>query len=435
MEVLFAPAPDRGDAASFWKNPSVWFRQKNLSRGYWIFFSAAFFFDAGFSVYFFLFNLYLLDCHFNERAMGWVGGAMTLGSLAGTLPAGALARRIGLRPVLIFLFVSAPILNAFRALWIWEPAQIGLAFLAGLAMSCWGICFLSGVARLTTEQSRTAAFSLIFSASVGTSMLGGIVCSYLRQWLGMAGIAMQAAETKRLILLVSCGIVLLGLFPVLQLRMPSLCKKETIRESVSDHRHWLRKWTLHPFLRRFLPLMALWCAVLAAFNPFANVYLSRDLKIPMTQIGLIFSAAQVVQLCMGLIAPLIFRILGLIKGIAATQVAAAFLLFSLAGTRSEEFAIALYLTFSAAQWMSSPGLYNLLMDETPDEDRSTAAAMALFCNALIGSAATAGSGVLFTRFGYPPVLIGISTVALAAALLFLAFISPQRWVTPKAIAG
>ena len=70
MEVRSEAPPDGMHAVSFWKSPSVWFQQKNLSQGYWIFFSAAFFFDAGFSVYFFLFNLYLLDCHFNERAMG-----------------------------------------------------------------------------------------------------------------------------------------------------------------------------------------------------------------------------------------------------------------------------------------------------------------------------------------------------------------------------
>jgi MFS family permease len=431
MDVRFEAPPERAHAVSFWKSPSTWFRQKNLSRGYWIFFSAAFFFDAGFSVYFFLFNLYLLDCHFDERAMGLIGGAMTLGSLVGTLPAGALARRIGLRPLLIFLFVSAPVLNAFRTLWIWEPAQISLAFLAGFAMSCWGVCFLSGLGSLTTEQSRTAAFSLIFSASVGTSMLGGIVCGYLRQWLGMIGIAMQAAETKRLILLVSCGIVLLGLFPVLQLRLPSPSKEKTANEN----RHWLREWNLDPFLRRFLPLMALWSAVLAAFNPFANVYLSRNLHIPMTQIGLIFSVAQVVQLCMGLIAPVVFRVLGLVKGITVTQITAALLLVSMAGTRNGGLAIALYLIFSAAQWMSSPGLYNLLMDKTLDADRSNAAAMTLFCNALIGSAATAGAGILFARFGYPPVLVGISAIALIAALLFLAFISPQQRAAPTAIAG
>jgi len=56
---------------------------EKLSRSFWVFFAVAFFFDFGFSVYFFLFNLYLLDLHFNERAIGLVGGALTLGSVAG----------------------------------------------------------------------------------------------------------------------------------------------------------------------------------------------------------------------------------------------------------------------------------------------------------------------------------------------------------------
>jgi hypothetical protein len=75
--------------------------------------------------------------------------------------------------------------------------------------------------------------------------------------------------------------------------------------------------------------------------------------------------------------------------------------------------------------MSSPGLYNLVMNETPDAERSTAAAMTLFCNALAGSAATAGAGIMFTRFGYPPVLLGIAGIAAAVAILFWLLI-PRR---------
>ena len=86
MELLLDPAPNAATAVSFWRHPAAWLREKNLSRGYWVFFSAAFFFDDGFAIYFFLFNLYLLDYRFNERAMGWIGGAMTPGSLVGTLP-------------------------------------------------------------------------------------------------------------------------------------------------------------------------------------------------------------------------------------------------------------------------------------------------------------------------------------------------------------
>jgi MFS family permease len=67
----------------------------------------------------------------------------------------------------------------------------------------------------------------------------------------------------------------------------------------------------------------------------------------------------------------------------------------------------------------------LLMDQTPDKERSTAAAMTLFCNALAGSAATAMAGILFTHFGYPPVLFGIAMLAIGAALLLRVLITPQ----------
>jgi MFS family permease len=426
MVASLEPGSSIGKAHAFWRNPSAWIRQQKLSRGFWVFFSAAFFFDAGFAVYVFLFNLYLLDYGFSDRSIGLIGGAMTLGTLVGTLPAGLVARRTGVKPMLIFCFVSASVMSAARVLWMWEPAQIGLAFLAGLALCMWGVCFLPAVARLTTETNRTSAFSLIFSASMGTSILGGIVCGYLPQWLRVAGIAMQAAEVKRLILLGACGVALIGLLPVLHLQTLKQSPDSAADDIQVTTGIQLRKLLLQPFLLRFLPLMALWSAVLAAFTPFGNIYLSRVLHVPFGQIGLIFSATQVVQFCMGLLAPVIFRVLGLVKGIAATQVVAALALALMAGAAIPKLAMALYLTFSAAQWMCAPGLYNLLMNHTPDSERSPAAAMTLFCNALAGSAATAGAGILFTRFGYPPVLLGIAALALLIALLFRLFVMPSR---------
>lgn len=426
MEVLLESAPGAGNSLSFWKNPFAWLREKNMSAGFWVFFAAALFFDAGFGVYTFLFNLYLLDCGFNERSIGLIGSAVILGTLAGMLPAGVLAGRFGLRPLLAFCFVVAPILGVLRALWMSEPAQIGMAFLEGLSLCAWAVCFLPAVARLTTEGNRTSGFTLIFSTSIATSTLGGIVCAYLPQWLKMTGIAMQAFEVKRLILIVSCGIVAVGLIPALRLKLPTQAKEETSAEVLPPRKRWLWEWKKHPFLLRFLALTALWSAVLASFTPFANVYLSRNLHIPMTRIGLIFSTAQIVQFCMGLVAPLIFRSLGLRNGIVAMQIFTAIALGSLAGTQSGKLAIMLYLTFSAAQWMSAPGLYNMLMNETPDKERSTTAAMMLFCNALASSAATAGAGILLARFGYPPVLFGVAAMALAVAALFGFLIAPSK---------
>jgi MFS family permease len=425
VELLSRPPSDSGKSISFWNRPLAWLREKNLSREFWVFFTTAFFYDAGFAVYVFLFNLYLSDSGFKESAIGLVGGAFTLGSLLGTLPAGVLARKLGLRRTLVFCLIAAPLMSVLRTLWMEERAQVGLAFLAGLAMSAWGVCFLSSVGQLTNEKNRASAFSLIFSVSIGTSALGGVVCGYLPKWFKMVGIAMRTVDTERLILLAACGVAFVGLVPALRLRVTPQSGEEPSAEVRPSSQSWFHQWRPNPFLIRFLPLMALWAMILAAFTPFANVYLARDLHVPLTRIGLIFSAVQVVQLCLGLLTPVVFRLLGLINGIVATQIAAAVALASMAGVRDERMAVIFYLTFSAAQWMSSPGLYNLLMSETPDNERATAAAMTLFCNSLAGSVATAGAGILFGRFGYPPVLLGIAALAMAVAILFRILIAPQ----------
>jgi MFS family permease len=421
QELLDAGQAQAGGASGnsiLWR-PVAWLLDKNLSRSFWAFFAVAFFFDFGFSVYFFLFNLYLLDLHFYEGTIGLVGGALTLGSVAGALPAGWLARKIGLRPMLVFCMMAAPLLAVARASVMWELAQICLAFLAGMAMCIWGVCFLPALARLTNEENRASAFSLIFSVSIGTSALGGVICGYLPQWLKMAGMTMQAADVKRLILMVASAIAAMGLIPLMHLRLPLHGSVHRAPERTEKH-----FWKMNPFLLRFLPSMALWTAVLASFTPFANVYLSRNLHIPLARIGVIFSAAQVIQLCVVLLTPLIFRALGLVNGIVATQVATAAAMGCLAGAHNRVLAVAVYLSFSATQWMSSPGLYNLLMSKVTDEERSSAAAMTMFCNALVQSCATAGAGTLFAQFGYPRVLAGIAALALAAALLLGCLVGP-----------
>ena len=428
MDRLLETEPveaSRASGISIWRNPAAWLLEKELSPGFWVFFAVAFFFDFGFAVYFFLFNLYLLDFHFNERTIGLVGGALTLGSMIGTLPAGWVARKIGLRPLLALCFISAPIIGVMRALFLLEWAQIGLAFLAGLAMCIWGVCFLPAVARLTTVGNRASAFSLIFSVSIGTSALGGVVCGYLPQWLKLAGFAMQASEVKRIILIASCCIASLGLIPLLRLQVPTQQSEAESRETTGG-----QPWKVGPFLLRFLPSMALWTAVLASFSPFANVYLQRDLHISLARIGVIFSVSQGIQLCAGLLTPQVFRRFGLLNGIVATQVATAAAIGCLAGTHNRALAVALYLSFSATQWMSSPGLYNFLMSKVTDEERSSAAAMTLFCNALFQSCATAAAGILFAQFGYPRVLVGISVLALLAALLFWLLVAPANRQSP-----
>ena len=51
---------------------------------FWNFLVASLFFDVGMFIFSFLYNLYLLDRGLTERTMGWIAGALALGSI-GTL--------------------------------------------------------------------------------------------------------------------------------------------------------------------------------------------------------------------------------------------------------------------------------------------------------------------------------------------------------------
>jgi MFS family permease len=430
-QVLLSGATIASDAkrTAFWRNPAAWLHEKKLSKGFWVLYTAFFFFHPGIAAYYFLFNLYLLDCHFNERVIGLVGGALSLGTAAGALPAGLLAKRVGLHPLLLACFVATPALGVLRAVMMWETAQIGLAFLAGLSLCFSGVCCLPAVARLTTEENRATAFGLLYSTSVGMSALSAMVCGYLPLWIRHAGFEMEPAQAKRLMLLVACGIAASGLFAMIRLRIPEQPRENSvvnrIQKSVS---RWC--WRPHPFLLRFFPALILWTAVLTSFAPFSNVYLSQGRHIPLARIGIIFFIAQIIQSCFGLFSPIVFRKLGLLNGIVVTQVLTAVTLSLLAGTQDLRLVAPLFIAFTAIQWMSTPGLESLLMSGVPDEDRSTASSMMMFCNSVVAAGATSGTGILFVRFGYPRVMLGISALALAAAILFGTVLSPAGRRTP-----
>src|SRR6185437_15715814 len=105
-----------------------------FSRDYWAFFYAAFCMDLGFGLFIFLFNLYLIDLHFDERFIGRVLACVTLGNVAGTIPALMVARRYGLRPLLLLAFSVVPLLAALRIFFLGTHSQLALAFVTGAAL-------------------------------------------------------------------------------------------------------------------------------------------------------------------------------------------------------------------------------------------------------------------------------------------------------------
>ncbi len=413
-----------GSTARFWRDPLAWLKHNNFSRGFWIYFAAALFFDAGFCIYFFIFNLYLLDLHFHERFIGLVSGAMTLGGVLVILPAGILASRIGVRRLLLLCYFIAPLIHALRAVCTSAPAQLVLAFLAGMALSIGGVCYLPIVARVTTEKNRTAGFSLILSASLASSAIGGLLCAWIPAWLQRSGTGMPAIELKRIILLASCAIALLAVIPAAHLGLVGPADDDI--STPASRRHPLTWPRVSPALIRVLIPLTLWALVLAAFFPFGNVYLSTQLHLPLERISFMFSTAQIVQLSMLAATPILLGSMGRLNGILAIQTLTGITLGILACTRHPAAAVPLFLLFTALQWMANPGLYDLLMTSTPDGEREAASAMMLFLNGIVSALATPCAGALYTRFGYRVPMLAIGALAILVALLSRVLLAPRK---------
>jgi len=380
---------------------------RSLGAPFWRFFFVALFFDIGFGLYFFLINLYLSQVHFNEKSIGIVAGALTAGNIAATIPTGLLARRTGLRPMLMLCLLTAPLFGAARIVGIHLVPQIALAFAQGAAMCSYTVCFAPAIAALTNPQNRTVAFSLTFGTGIGSGVVCGLLGGVAPVWLRHVRPSLTQSSAMGLVLLLGCAITLLSLVPLARLSFPPLESSPTpaIRAVGS------------PFARRFLTMVAVWNLGIGAFAPFATLYLSGPLKIPLPRIGLIFSASQLLQVGGVMAAPLVYRRIGKEYGIATLQVATCVALALLYAAHTPAWAIAAYLCLSMFQYACNPAIYNLLMDRTQEDLRAAASAMQNLVTSCALAAAAAASGLLITSHGYAALFAVCAGLSLAGAAL------------------
>lgn len=149
-------------------------------------------------MFFFLYNLYLLDCGFNEKILGLVTSAMALGSIAGTVPAGIMGQRLGLRQTILVCLTLVTTVSVLRALLVQRLPLIGLSFLAGATMTIWAVSSSPAVAQLTSARNRSFAFSVVCSSGIGLGVLGGQLGGHLPGWMALLNPRLAAAGSKRL---------------------------------------------------------------------------------------------------------------------------------------------------------------------------------------------------------------------------------------------
>ena len=377
-----------------------------LGRQFWTYLAAASLFNTGMFIFFFLYNLFLLDYGYTERFLGQVRSANALGGIAGAIPAGILAQRFGLRSAMLLYLVLVVLFSASLALFVSSALQLCLAFLASAAAIAWSVCTLPAVAQLTTEQNRSFGFSVNTASGIGLGVVSSLAGSRLPASLARIVPTATSGQLKQEALLVACGIIAFAVWPASRLRLGPLPASEK------------KLYPRNPFVFRFLAAMCVWSFATSAFSPFFNAYCAKYLRMPLGQIGVAFSASQLSSMLAIVAVPLLFRKVGLVTGITFAQIAAAASLGLLARMSAASGAAAVYVIYTAFLWISEPGMFTLLMNRVEASERSSASALNLLVMSLSGAIAAPLAGGSFARYGYPAVLGVTAVVTLTAACLF-----------------
>lgn len=378
-----------------WTGARWWWRSNALGPQFWIFLSAAVLFNFALFVFVLLYNLYLLDLGYREDFVGRLSGTATAGTVAGTLPAAWVLRRLGLRRSLLGVVAALCGVMAMRATARAPAPLLALAFLWGLIFAVWAVMIAPMIASVVDAGRRPAAFSVFFAAMFTVGVVGNWTGGYLPHVLGGKQPALVAAAA------------------MLAAALPAAWRLRPGKAAQDQGRVYPRS----PFLARYLAAYALWHLGTGAFNPFANVYFQR-LKFPVERIGNLFSGTQMLQVATVLMAPAFIRRAGLVRAIVWMMAATALGLGGLAAQPSHPAAMAAFGWYMSFQWMSEPGLNSLLMNNVAAREQSGASSLNYLVAFAAQAAAAFAAGPLMTHLGYGPVLGGAAALALTAAVLF-----------------
>jgi Uncharacterised nucleotidyltransferase len=381
-------------------------RASGLEAPFWWFTIAQAIYALGFFVFYLLYNLYLLDRGFHEDALGYVASALTLGSVASVLPAAGIVRRLGLTRAIKVSILGTTAVFTLRCLVTGEPALVASAFVGGAISSLWAVSMMPAVAALTSERSRPLGFSMIYSSGIGVGMLAGLVGGRLPRWTLGLHLASDGMRAKQLTLLASVAVAALAFYPMAKLRIESGGPEKT------------SGYPRSPFVYKFLTAIAAWSLATGAFNPLFNAYFERRFQMPLESIGIVFTFSHAGQVATILLSPLLLRKLGLVRGVVCMQLVTALTLGSIAAGPPAFLAAAFYVAYMSFQYMSDPGTNTLLMTHVEPAQRSGAAALSFLVVFLAQALAASAAGAVITYYGYPPMLLGATVLAVVGACLF-----------------
>ncbi|MGH7742890.1 MAG: MFS transporter [Candidatus Eiseniibacteriota bacterium] len=363
-----------------------------------------------------LFNLFLVEQHFQP---GFIGRAVSfhgLGMALAALPAGILAERWGRRRTLI---LGALVDGIGLALRVMVPLP-GLILAAGLLSGSGQALLAIAAAPFLTEHSTPRERTHLFSAFFANSLLAGVVGSLLGGWLpGVVRLLPitprpDAALAYRITLLFGAALALTAATPLARLGDLKEERIESARAGVTaEDRRKLIPITLNALLIGMGAGLVI---------PFMNLYFATRFHCSSGQIGVLFSIASVCTAVAALLGPAIARKFGKLRTATASELLSLPFLVTLGAERRLGIAAGAFWIRASLMQAAAPLLQAFVMESLPSALRPRASSLINMVWNVGWALSATLAGVVIEHFGYAqPFYFTASLYLLAAATMYFSF--------------
>ena len=362
-------------------------------------------------------NLYILARGNDEAFLGLFMSLVSLSALGLGLPMGIVADRLGRKWSLLL----GSILSATGMLVVVASPLDWLLMVAAVAWGGGNAVYMATGPAFMAENATDSERSTLFSTRMGVMMLmgfaGSVIGGPMPGWFASAlGQPPESAAAYRVTLLVSTGIVVLSLLPLLMLKE----RREDPVERSGGLGFSLRSLLRKDVLRLLVPqlIISLGAGLLI---PYLNVFFKQRFAISDSLLGLSFGVSQLGMGLATMFAPIFAERWGKVRTIVASELASLPFLLTLGFVPVLPVAIGAFWLRATLMNMGGPLYTAFAMEQADESERGKLGAVLGLCWSIGRGIGPGISGVVQQRFGFTPLFLTTGATYLGAALLLQVF--------------
>lgn len=379
-----------------------------------------------FSVWELFFNLYILSLGFNHDMLGLIRSATPLAALLLGLPLGLLSDHIGRRSSML-IGLSVCFIGMFFQVHLFSPLFIFLfGLIQGAGLMLYRVAQPPFIMSSSKQENQAMVFSLNFglitiAATIG-NLIAGQIPEQLERWLGLSQGTSGSYQW-----VITAGILLAttSLLPILL-----LSRKNTPLKALSSSlplKTVVSKIISRPIVRQLALINLIMGFGAAILIPYLNVFLTNKFTIGDGLLGIIFSVSSLLVFIGSLITPWLVKISrSRIIPTVVTQGISVIFLLTLGFSPFLWFVALSMLLRTVLMQMSSPLLENYAMLVSPPEEQGAIASVRGIGWQTGQAVGIFISGLVQTRFGFPPLFIATSLCYIIAICMTWHFFRPQE---------